>query len=239
MNWFDANLVHLINGLAHRSVTVDTWMAFLSYDGFQKGGIVVFLLWWAWFLPEKEGAERNRETLLSVMLAAPFALALSRFISYVAPFRERPLHNPALHIRIAYGLNQQTLIHWSSFPSDHAVLFFTLVAGLFLVSRWAGIFASLYVLAFVCFPRVYLGLHYPTDILVGAGLGIGVGYLVCLPRIGTAVARPILRWKEAYPGVFYAMLFCYTYQLADAYGWARDVLVVAYNSAVAASRRFG
>jgi undecaprenyl-diphosphatase len=214
-------------------------MDFLSYDGFQKGGIVVLLFWWAWYLPEKKGAERNRENLLRVMLAAPFALALSRFISYVAPFRERPLRNPALHIRIAYGLNQQTLIHWSSFPSDHAVLFFTLVTGLFLVSRWASVVASLYILAFVCFPRVYLGLHYPTDILAGAGLGIGVGCLGCLPRIGAAVTRPILRWKEASPGVFYAMLFCYTFQLADAYGWARDVLVVVYHSAVAASRRVG
>jgi undecaprenyl-diphosphatase len=239
VNWFDANLVHLINGLAHRSVTVDAWMAFLSYDGFQKGGIVVFLLWWAWFLPEKEGTERNRETLLCVMLAAPFALALSRFISYVAPFRERPLRNPALHIRIAYGLNQQTLIHWSSFPSDHAVLFFTLVAGLLLVSQRAGVFASLYVLAFVCFPRVYLGLHFPTDILVGAGLGIAVGYLICLRKIRTTVARPILRWKQAYPGVFYATLFFYTYQLADAYGWARDILGLAYHSVVAVFRKSG
>jgi membrane-associated phospholipid phosphatase len=56
-----------------------------------------------------------------------------------------------------------------SFPSDHATVAFALAVGLWIVNRRLGIIAA--VLAAVeGFSRVYLGQHYPHDVLAGAVL---------------------------------------------------------------------
>ncbi len=64
-----------------------------------------------------------------------------------------------------------------SFPSSHAVNNFaiaTFFSILYKQYRWI-----LFTIAFlVAFSRPYIGVHYPSDIFVGALLGIGVGYLI-------------------------------------------------------------
>jgi undecaprenyl-diphosphatase len=74
-----------------------------------------------------------------------------------------------------------------SFPSGHAMNAFaaaTAVAGTFPLLG-AGLLAiSLLIGA----SRVFLGLHYPTDVAVGALLGIALGQLV--PPVGTACFFP-------------------------------------------------
>jgi len=184
------------------------------------------LLWWVWFQPGKDIQER-REKLICNMLISPFALGLSRLISFLAPFRMRPIHNPELQMRLAYGVNTQALINWNSFPSDHAVLFFTFATGLFFVSRKVGAIAFAYVTLLICIPRIYLGFHYPTDILAGALLGAGAAYMATLSWNRTAIGARTLRWMERSPGAFYACFFISSYQVANAFGWANGAIVSA------------
>lgn len=226
MNPFDAGILHFVNGFANRSWTADYVISWLNNDGFQKGGIVMMLFWGAWFLSDERSGAR-REILICTAVAAPLAVGVSRIISAVVPFRVRPLFVADLHMRVAYTLAPRTLINWNSFPSDHAVLFFALAEGLFLASRRIGAAAFTYALLIVCLPRIYLGIHYPTDIIAGAFLGAAIGYAACRPTVRSAVGRPVLRWMTAYPAVSYAFLFFYTYQVANAFGWVRDVFCVA------------
>jgi undecaprenyl-diphosphatase len=123
-----------------------------------------------------------------------------------------------------YGVDENALVRLSSFPSDHAVLFFGLATGLFFVSRMLGVLALLYTAIFIALPRMYLGLHYPTDILGGAAVGVVITWLgnVWLPR--TRAVRAITRLSWSRPMYFYPLLFIVTYQIADLFASSREIV---------------
>ena len=72
----------------------------------------------------------------------------------------------------------------SSFPSTHTFMSFAAAVTLFKYRRWAGI-AGLGFAALTGYSRLYLYVHYPTDVITGAVLGtlmgiivISIGYLI-------------------------------------------------------------
>ena len=71
--------------------------------------------------------------------------------------------------------------------------------------------------------RVYVGIHYPSDIIGGAGLGVAS---VCLSQY-PAVRRSCLafgRWARERAGVFYAAAFLVTYSIATLFDDVRSVV---------------
>lgn len=88
--------------------------------------------------------------------------------------RERPF------LRM-YGVRASNI--WSadrhSFPSGHTSMAFSLATSLSLRYSNAGTIIPLYLWAgFVGYSRIYLGLHYPSDVLAGALVGSIVAVLV-------------------------------------------------------------
>jgi undecaprenyl-diphosphatase len=176
-----------------------------------KGGVITALIWWAWFRPGAN-KERDREYLFYGILASLFSVLAARALADSLPYRERPFANAALNFQLPYHVDfLGHMIHWSSFPSDHAALFFALAVCILFVSRGAGIFALLHAFFVVSLPRIYMGMHYPTDILVGAAIGLGFGCSAKSVSLRTFIARPAMRWLELSPGTFYAFLFISTF----------------------------
>lgn len=65
----------------------------------------------------------------------------------------------------------------TSFPSGHAASAAAFATGVALESKgWGAVVAP--VAAAVALSRVYTGVHYPSDVLVGAALGVGAAYAV-------------------------------------------------------------
>ncbi len=64
-----------------------------------------------------------------------------------------------------------------SFPSSHAAVTFSVVPVVRSVSRSAGLFL-VFLAIVVSITRIYLGVHYLSDVIFGALLGIYVGYLL-------------------------------------------------------------
>lgn len=64
-----------------------------------------------------------------------------------------------------------------SMPSDHCMIAGAMAAGLWLLSRRLGAVATA-LAVLLAFGRVYVGVHYPSDTVVGLLLGAAIGLVV-------------------------------------------------------------
>lgn len=93
-----------------------------------------------------------------------------------------------------------------SFVSDHATLTMAVGVGLFVAHRKYGLIGIALALA-EGFCRVYMGVHYPTDVIGGFALGTAVALLLAPPAqallvpLMTAIGRSKLAWLVRAPGV--------------------------------------
>jgi membrane-associated phospholipid phosphatase len=214
MNPFDSSIISFLNGFARHSVFFDTLVTMISGDDLLKGGFVVALIWGAWFRPG-ENQRENRRFLMWGILACLIAVVVARGLAHELPFRARPLANPALHFQTPYGRSEEDLINWSSFPSDPAAVFFAW--------RAAGIVALCYVLVMICLPRLYMGFHYPTDLLAGAAIGVAIASLGRLSSVRQAVGGIAERWLQRSPTSFYGCFFILTFQIATIFESTREI----------------
>jgi len=215
LNRFDAIPLRWLNSLVGMSVNFDKGIDFISGNHLFEGAVFMALFWWYWFRKVDTGiAQRTREHLLCTLGAGVVGILLARILALLLPFRVRPRFEPALHFIPPNGEASDAFMAWSAFPSDHAVLFSALAAGLCFISWRTGLLAMLYSFLIIDFPRVYLGFHYPTDILAGALLGAMLGYGMNLPPLRNRMAGVALQWESTTPGAFYAALFILSFQLS-------------------------
>lgn len=206
MNFFDSTIINFFNQFSHISWVLDNSFNFLTDNNLVKGGIFTIIIWYFWFKNSDRQAD-IREHIISIILSSFIAMFLARILSVSLPYRERPLHEAALNFVLPYGIEPTALTNWSSFPSDHAVLFFTLATGFLFISRKLGILALIYTTLLIALPRIYLGFHYPTDIICGAVIGLAIGWIANQSIVSNKISKPILRWSEKAPGFFTLYFF--------------------------------
>lgn len=136
----------------------------------------------------------SRDALVRSVIAACLSMALVygvvagayNGLKHVSQ-RARPFvsHEVALRVPPATAF---ALSHESSFPSGHAANAF-MVAAMFgsLLRRTQYRYGLFVLAAVVALSRVYLGVHYPSDVLAGAGIGL-------------VVTRLALRWRPLRAG---------------------------------------
>jgi PAP2 superfamily protein len=186
------------------------------YEDELKLGVFVALIWWAWFeAKDTNRVQEIREKIVASLIGGICCLAVVRLMVTYLPMRIRPLANPDLGL--GFPIPGEGFKDWSSFPSDHAALFFFLTVCLFSISVPLGSLALFDTVFLICFPRVFVGVHYPTDILAGAAMGIADGLLFTRERIRKYLAGPILRWMDFHPASFYASAFLLSFVLAHVF----------------------
>ncbi|MGK4580573.1 phosphatase PAP2 family protein [Kitasatospora sp. HPMI-4] len=102
-----------------------------------------------------------------------------------------------------------------SFPSNHSVIAFSAAAALILAYRRLGQVAMVFA-ALMAVSRVWVGVHYPHDVAVGALVGLVVGIPLALlagrlgplvdglrrgalaPVLGSGPAVPAVQWQHRY-----------------------------------------
>ena len=111
----------------------------------------------------------NREAWMVCALLGPVAIGLNYVVKAIV---KRP--RPVLEGLPPLGGAPSSL----SFPSAHATSAFAVATAMTRVEPWG---ALAFVLAFaLALGRPYLGMHYPSDVLAGALLGVLLGLIVPL-----------------------------------------------------------
>lgn len=221
----DQQILEGLNAYVHKSVAFDEFVEFLSYNSLFKGAIFTVILWWRWFqCGNTTEGNRCRQIIIGVLMGCLLGVGVTRGLTHVFADRPRPLHNPELHLVPVHDQMLSDSADNSSFPSDHATVFFALATGLLFLSRPLGVAALLYVVFFICLPRLYLGLHYPTDIAAGAVVGVATAVAANLPAVRRSFYSPIIEWQYLHPSPFYVGLFLMSYQLDEMFGGVRQFL---------------
>jgi len=230
MNWFDSSIISFLNDFAGHWKTFDEVMVFVSESPLVKGGPIVACLWWLWFRPPSAGPSR-RDYVVAMVLTGIVGVLVARGFAATLWFRERPMVDASQHFVMPYSFNGADLDSWSSFPSDHAVLFFSLSMGLFLAHRPIGIAAFAWTIVVICFPRMYLGIHWPTDLIAGAALAIVFTWLGTARVIRDVIRARLLPWAESSPALFYAGMFVVLFEVTNLFDDAHDAFHVLSHAA--------
>lgn len=173
----DLALFHRINGLAGHVPWLDALMMACAKYAPVVFAVVLLSCWATW----RPGLQRAA-ALAGV--AALVALGIGQVVGMMLP-RARPYRVTTATVLVVHAPD-------TSFPSDHAILAFAVTLVLAGVSRRLGGWLALFS-AVVLFARVYIGVHYPSDVIGGALLGSLIAWgIVRLGRIPT-----VDRWIEA------------------------------------------
>ena len=130
--------------------------------------IVPLLIVALWLWGPRDQVSSQRVLVLKTGMALLYALAISWCVGQLLP-HPRPF---------AIGFGHQFLHHAAddSYPSDHGTTIFTFaLAFIFWHRLWSGVILMLAGIA-IAWSRIYLGVHWPMDMLGG----FLVGLLSCL-----------------------------------------------------------
>lgn len=161
---FDITLFELIHTLAGRSSLGDAAIIFFAR-------VLPYFLCIGFFvlLADVRGFRARffwfASSALAVILARGIIVELVRYVFH----RVRPFS--------AFGFSPLIAESSGSMPSGHAAFFFALALVIYFMNRrWGMVY--LIAAAVVTLSRIAAGVHYPSDILAGAAIGLASAYLV-------------------------------------------------------------
>jgi len=165
---FDRDLFLFLNQ-GVRNWLFDVTLPFLTDSNRKPLGIVILAILWLLLLTKGGRPGRIAALLLIPTIALSDQLS-SSFLKFLID-RPRPCHELAnVHLLVGCGSGY-------SFPSSHAVNNFAAAMVLsYFLPRWTWAFFCY--ASIIAFSRIYVGVHYPSDVLAGAIIGLAVGFVV-------------------------------------------------------------
>ncbi|MFF9128170.1 phosphatase PAP2 family protein [Streptomyces sp. NPDC014889] len=184
----DVDLLYDINSLARDAPRwFDRVMEFVGEYGLLLAMVLLVLGCW-WSVRRRGG--QGAAAAVAALVWAPLAAGLAVLVNVpIRGFVQRPrpfLDHQGLDVLVPGKTDY-------SFVSDHATITMAMAVALFVVDRRFGL-AGIGLALFEGFCRVYMGVHYPTDVVGGFALGTAVALL--LSPLAMALLTPLMKAVE-------------------------------------------
>ena len=170
LNDIDADALLAVNGLHDMFQDAFWWLLTAKWSS------LLLVLALVWILLH----QNRRHALLVVAMLVLTVLVADQISSGLIKHlveRLRPTHDPSLESMVHVINGYRGGMY--GFVSSHAANFFAIATLFALVMRHRVVTLSMFTWALLqCYSRVYLGVHYPGDILGGIIVGVLAGWLV-------------------------------------------------------------
>lgn len=165
-----------INRFAEHTSWLHTPARLYAEDGVALFAVLLLVGWWV--------ARRRGPAVMAAALWAPIGTLLAVGINQPIV---HAIAEPRPYTVLPHALSLVAHSTDPSFPSDHATMAGAVAAGLLLVDRRLGLLASL-AAVLIAAARVYVGAHWPLDVVAGLALGAVVSL------VGYLLVRRIIAW---------------------------------------------
>ncbi|HXY06445.1 MAG TPA: phosphatase PAP2 family protein [Terriglobales bacterium] len=197
----DQGILCWVNSFVAGHPTQHKIIAGMGSNEFFRGLPIFFLISVLWFSARID--EERRSRMLAGLMATCVLTLFSVYLQSHLFWHLRPLLNSGLHLTV----NPEEASSWigyhgnNSFPSDTMTLYWGLAAVVFLERRRWGVLAFLWTILIIAIPRVYTGVHYPSDIVASAMLGSLTWFVGAYLSPAKTVAKKIVHVLSPWPGM--------------------------------------
>jgi undecaprenyl-diphosphatase len=198
MTHADETVFFWINGLAGHVAWIDDVIRVLSCDLFLPVVTIIILIA-VWFSGRNiADRPRNQYGVMCSLASMGIANLLVFISNSISPDRLRPFEK--------FGVFPEGQVHLifyqpsdPSFPSNAAAASFAFAMGMWVYNRKLG-YILLIPAIIISFGRVYMGVHYPLDILGGFILAIiATGIVAIVMKLGKPILDRLLKFmRKAY-----------------------------------------
>ncbi|WP_331744688.1 phosphatase PAP2 family protein (plasmid) [Streptomyces sp. NBC_01136] len=188
----DGSLFKTVTDFARDTPWLNTPIELWTNAGLGVFAVLMLMGWW--------NARRRDARSMALALAAPVAVVAAFAVAEVAKKLVAEVR-PCYSLPRAYFVDACPARTDYAFPSGHSTTAFAAVAALWLLDRRLSAIAAVFAVL-EGFTRVYVGAHYPHDVLGAALLALPVAYLASLftgrlatplvARLRTGVLHPVL-----------------------------------------------
>ncbi|MCF3965201.1 phosphatase PAP2 family protein [Streptomyces fuscigenes] len=188
----DGGLYTHVTGFARETPWLNTPLHLWTNAGLGVFFVLMLIGWW--------GARRRDSRAMTLALASPIAVGIAFVVAEVAKKLITEVR-PCYSVPHAYLVDPCPVRTDYAFPSGHSTVAFATVGALWVLDRRLSVIAALFAL-FEGFTRVYLGDHYPHDVIGAAVLALPVAWLAArslarladplVGRLRTGALQPLL-----------------------------------------------
>lgn len=213
---FDGALAVRINKIAMEFGWADVFSYWASYPTVQ-GILIVSLFIYGWFSVE---SDRRRARLIIGIASAVIAGVFANSLQHIITSSPKPLFDPTLGLHAPSVLDLANLatgasVNLHTFPSPRATLFSGIAIAIFLVRRKFGLIVLLCT-AVPEFARIFLGLHYPNDIVGSFLLSAAFVWFGQLP-VFLPAGTWLVNWSIKSPASFYLLCYVACFEITNTF----------------------
>ena len=163
----DNQIFLIINGFVNKVPIFDNFIRLIVNEYFVPVSLALLILY-LWFAKHTQRGKRRQGlslALFSIGLVNVIIVILNQFVARARPFDD---------------LDTKLLFYEPtdpSFPSNAAAVSFALASAIFFVDKRLGVFA-LSLATLYSFSRIYAGVHFPSDVVVGAVIGVSSAFFI-------------------------------------------------------------